>query len=44
VVIFALLAGGELFGVLGLLIAVPATAVGRVLVSFWWKGAKGKLV
>ncbi|NLN17382.1 MAG: AI-2E family transporter [Firmicutes bacterium] len=44
VVIFALLAGGELFGVLGLLIAVPATAVGRVLVRFWWKGDKGKLV
>lgn len=44
VVIFALLAGGELFGILGLLIAVPATAVGRVLLSFWWHRENRKLV
>ncbi|MGI9952995.1 AI-2E family transporter [Moorellaceae bacterium AZ2] len=35
-VILAILAGGELFGVVGLLLAVPAVAVGRVIVGFLW--------
>lgn len=34
VVIFALLAGGELFGIWGILLAVPAAAVLKVLVKF----------
>ncbi|QGP90746.1 Putative transport protein YhhT [Neomoorella glycerini] len=36
VIIFALLAGGELWGVTGLLLAVPLTAIGRILVKFIW--------
>ncbi|HBT47101.1 MAG TPA: AI-2E family transporter [Peptococcaceae bacterium] len=35
-VILAVMAGGELFGVVGLLLAVPAAAVGRVIVGFLW--------
>lgn len=34
VVIFAVLSGGHLFGVVGMLLAVPAAAVGRVLLGF----------
>lgn len=33
-VIFALLAGGQLFGLGGMLLAVPAAAVGRVILQF----------
>ena len=36
VIIFALLAGGELWGVAGLLLAVPLTAIGCILVQFIW--------
>lgn len=35
-VVFVLLAGGELFGVLGLLLALPAAAIGRILLRFIW--------
>lgn len=35
-IILALLAGGELFGVAGLLLAVPAAAIGRIIVGFLW--------
>lgn len=34
-VIFAVLVGGKLLGVLGVFLAIPVFAVGRVLVSFW---------
>jgi len=34
IIVFALLAGGELLGILGLLIAVPLTAALRIMVSF----------
>ncbi|MCW2278041.1 AI-2E family transporter [Heliophilum fasciatum] len=34
VVIFSLLAGGHLFGIVGLLLAVPVVAVGRVIVRY----------
>ena len=34
-VIFVVLAGGHLFGLLGLLIAVPVTAVTRIIVNYW---------
>ncbi len=34
-VIFAVLVGGKLLGVIGVFIAIPTFAVGRVLVSFW---------
>lgn len=34
-VIFVVLAGGHLFGFLGLLIAVPITAVTRIIVNYW---------
>ncbi|HNX93081.1 MAG TPA: AI-2E family transporter, partial [Syntrophomonas sp.] len=34
IIVFALLAGGELLGILGLLIAVPLTAALRIIVSF----------
>ena len=34
-VIFVVLAGGHLFGLLGLLLAVPVTAVGRIVVNYW---------
>ncbi|WP_406676511.1 AI-2E family transporter [Moorella sp. ACPs] len=36
VIIFALLAGGELWGVTGLLLAVPLTAIGCIVVKFIW--------
>jgi predicted PurR-regulated permease PerM len=35
VVIFAVLVGGYLMGILGLLIAVPVAAIGRVLLDFF---------
>lgn len=35
-VILAVLAGGELFGVAGLLVAVPVAAIGRVVLGFLW--------
>lgn len=35
-VIFAVLLGGKLFGIIGIFIAIPVVAVGRVLLSFWW--------
>jgi len=34
-VIFVVLAGGHLFGLLGLLIAVPVTAVTRIIANYW---------
>ncbi|WP_028309436.1 AI-2E family transporter [Desulfitibacter alkalitolerans] len=34
-VIFVVLAGGHLFGLLGLLIAVPVTAVTRIIINYW---------
>lgn len=34
-VIFAVLVGGKLLGVLGVFLAIPLFAVGRVLLSFW---------
>ena len=34
-VIFAVLLGGKLLGVIGVFIAIPVFAVGRVLVTFW---------
>jgi len=34
-VIFAVLLGGKLLGVIGVFIAIPAVAVGRVLITFW---------
>ncbi|NLB17950.1 MAG: AI-2E family transporter, partial [Syntrophomonadaceae bacterium] len=34
VVIFALLSGGELFGIWGILLAVPVAAVLKVLIKF----------
>jgi predicted PurR-regulated permease PerM len=37
-VIFAVLLGGKLMGVLGVFIAVPAFAVARVAVRFWLHG------
>jgi len=36
VIVFALLAGGHLWGVFGLLLAVPLTAIGRILIRFIW--------
>ena len=39
-VIFAVLIGGKLMGVLGVFIAVPAFAVARVAVQFWLHGAR----
>jgi len=35
-IILALLAGEELFGVAGLLLSVPALAIGRILIGFLW--------
>lgn len=35
VVLIAVLAGGELLGVPGVLLALPATAAGRVGLDFW---------
>ncbi len=37
-VIFAVLIGGKLMGVLGVFVAVPAFAVARVAVNFWLSG------
>jgi len=34
-VIFVVLAGGHLFGLLGLLLAVPFTAVARIVINYW---------
>ncbi|MGI9860120.1 AI-2E family transporter [Moorella naiadis] len=36
VIIFALLAGGELWGVAGLILAIPLTAIGCIVVKFIW--------
>ncbi|MDK2820141.1 MAG: hypothetical protein PWP31_106 [Clostridia bacterium] len=35
-VVFAILAGGELWGVLGLLLGVPIIAIGRIIIKFIW--------
>lgn len=35
-IIIALLAGGHLFGIAGMLLAVPLAAIARILVSFTW--------
>ncbi|MGB9663110.1 MAG: AI-2E family transporter [Moorellaceae bacterium] len=35
-IILILLAGGEIFGVAGLLLAVPAAAIGRIILAFLW--------
>lgn len=39
-VIFSLLAGGELYGLPGLLLAVPAVAIGKVIVKFLYLKVK----
>lgn len=36
-IIIALLAGGHLFGIAGMLLAVPLAAIARILVSFAWE-------
>ncbi len=36
-VIFAVLLGGKLWGVLGIFVAIPVVAVGKVLLGFWWR-------
>jgi predicted PurR-regulated permease PerM len=36
VVVLALLAGGELWGIAGLLLGVPLVAMGRIIISFIW--------
>lgn len=43
VVIFALLAGGYLWGVVGLVIAVPLAGVIRVLLAYLWEKLPGRL-
>jgi predicted PurR-regulated permease PerM len=35
-VIFAVLIGGKLWGVVGIFIAIPVVAVAKVLLAFWW--------
>lgn len=43
-VIFAVLLGGKLWGVLGVFIAIPVVAVGKVLLGYWWRhGQAAKL-
>jgi predicted PurR-regulated permease PerM len=34
IIVFALLAGGELLGILGMLIAIPLTAALRIIFSY----------
>lgn len=36
-VIFAVLLGGKLWGVLGIFIAIPVVAVGKVVLAYWWR-------
>lgn len=36
-VIFAVLLGGKLWGVLGVFIAIPVVAVGKVVLAYWWR-------
>jgi predicted PurR-regulated permease PerM len=36
-VIFAVLLGGKLWGVLGIFIAIPVVAAGKVVLAFWWR-------
>jgi len=36
-VIFAVLLGGKLFGIIGIFIAIPVVAVGRVIMGYWWR-------
>ncbi|MBO8170097.1 MAG: AI-2E family transporter [Thermoanaerobacteraceae bacterium] len=36
VIVFVLLAGGHLFGVVGMLLAVPVTAIARILISYFF--------
>ncbi len=36
-VIFAVLLGGKLWGVIGVFIAIPVVAIGKVLLAFWWR-------
>lgn len=36
-VIFAVLLGGKLWGVLGVFIAIPVVAIGKVLLAYWWR-------
>src|SRR5581483_6519109 len=40
VVLIAILAGGELLGIPGVLLALPAAAVGRVAFDFWMERRK----
>ena len=35
-VIFAVLLGGKLWGVIGIFIAIPVVAVGKVVLTYWW--------
>ena len=36
-VIFAVLLGGKLWGVIGVFIAIPVVAIGKVILAFWWR-------
>lgn len=36
-VIFAVLLGGKLWGVVGIFIAIPVVAVGKVMLAYWWR-------
>ena len=35
-VIFAVLLGGKLWGVIGIFIAIPVVAVAKVILAYWW--------
>ena len=41
IIIFVLLLGGSKFGVLGMLAAVPITAVLRILINYFYQKAVG---
>ncbi|MCC7365432.1 MAG: AI-2E family transporter [Dehalococcoidia bacterium] len=41
IVLIAVLAGGELLGIPGILLALPATAAGRVLLEYWLDRRQG---
>lgn len=36
-VIFAVLLGGKLWGIIGIFIAIPVVAVGKVVLAYWWR-------
>lgn len=40
-VIFAVLLGGKLWGVLGIFIAIPVVAAGKVVLAAWWRQQRG---